>query len=98
MAFLEFMSEWEFKRYFNRTGNTVSVKPKADVVVAHPVGRFAQARTNVQWTDACFWTLLAYCNHGGACTETFRGADELRTRGPDFITMIAECFVTASSK
>mgnify|MGYP001393261403 FL=1 len=94
--FLELMSWWELKRYFNRTGNTVSLKPKADVVVVHPVGRFAQARTNEQWTDACFWTLLAYCNHGEACAETFRGAEQSRTMGPEYITMIAERFVTAS--
>ena len=59
--FLELTSWWELKRYFNRNGNTVVLKPKADVVVVHPVGRFAQARTDGQWADACFWTLLAYC-------------------------------------
>ena len=76
------MSWWEYKRYFNRTGNAVSIKPKADVVVVHPVGRFAQARTHEQWADACFWTLLAYCNHGEACNETFRDAEQLHTMGP----------------
>ena len=37
--FLELMSWWEIKRYFNRNGHTVVLKHKADVVVVHPVGR-----------------------------------------------------------
>ena len=45
------------RRYFNRYGKTVALKPKADIVVVHPVGRFAQARIDEQWKDACFWTL-----------------------------------------
>ena len=47
--FLEHMSWWELKRYFNRYGNSVVLKPQADVVVLHPVGRFSQARTDAQW-------------------------------------------------
>jgi len=63
-VFLEHLSWWELKRYFNRYQNAVVLKPKADVVVVHPVGRFPQARSDAQWKDACFWTLLAHCNHG----------------------------------
>ena len=94
--FLELTEWWELKRYFNRSGKTVALKPKADVVVVHPGGRFAQARTDEQWTDACFWTLLAYCNHGESCRHTSRGAEDLSSKGPEAITAIAERFVTAS--
>ena len=94
--FLELTSWWELKRYFNRHGKTVVLKPMADVVVVHPVGRFAQARTDKQWADACFWTLLAYCNHGESCGQTFRDGDHLSSMGPEAIAAIAERFVTAS--
>ena len=50
--FLELMSWWELRRYFNRQGTTLVMKPQADVVAVHPVGRFAQARTNAQWKGA----------------------------------------------
>ena len=78
-AFLEQLSWWELKRYFNRYRNSVVLKPKADVVVVHPVGRFPQARTDGQWKDACCWTLLVHCNHGEQCTNTFRDAAHLAT-------------------
>ena len=65
--FLELLSWWELKRYFNRQGNTLALKPKADVVVLHPVGRFNKALTDEQWKEACYWTLLAHCNHGDMC-------------------------------
>ena len=77
--FLELMSWWEMRRYFNRQGKTLVLKPQADIVVVHPVGRFAQARTDDQWKEACHWTLLAHCNHGEMCEHTFRDADELET-------------------
>ena len=83
--FLELTSWWELKRYFHRYGKTVTLKPKADVVVVHPVGRYAQARTDEQWKDACFWTLLRYCNHGEACARTFRDAEHLSSVGPEAI-------------
>ena len=56
-VFLEYLSWWELRRYFNRHQMSVVLKPKADVVVLHPVGRFPQARSDAQWKDACFWTL-----------------------------------------
>ena len=67
--FLDRMSWWELKRYFNRQGKSLVLKPQADVVVVHPVGRFTQARTDAEWKDACYWTLLAHCNHGGDVSE-----------------------------
>ena len=96
--FLEQLSWWELKRYFNRCGKSVVVKPKPDVVVVHPVGRFAQARTDAQWKDACFWTLLAHCNHGEQCTTTFRDADHLATFDDAAVAELTQHFVMASSK
>ena len=52
LDFLELTSWWEFKRYFNRNGNTVVLKPKTDLIVVHPAGRFAKARTDQQWQEA----------------------------------------------
>ena len=96
--FLERLSWWELKRYFNRQGETVVVKPKADVVVVHPVGRFPQARTDKQWQDACFWTLLAHCNHGEMCPSTFRDADHLQTFSFEAIIALTQRFATASAE
>ena len=67
--FLELLSWWECKRAFNISVNTGALNPKPDIVVLHPAGGFAQARTDEQWRDACFWTLMAHCNHGDACTR-----------------------------
>ena len=94
--FLELLSWWELKRYFNRNGNSVVLKPKADVVVVHPVGRFPQARTEEQWKDACFWTLLAHCNHGEQCENTFRNAEHLTTFEATAVADLMQRFVTAS--
>ena len=94
--FLELLSWWELKRYFNRYGNTVVLKPKADVVVVHPVGRFPQARTDAQWKDACFWTLLAHCNHGELCATTFRDAAHLGTFDDAAVADLTRRFVRAS--
>ena len=77
-TFLEHLSWWEKTRCFNRHGKSVTPKPQPDVVVVSPVGRFAQAKSDAQWQDACFWSLLAYCNHGETC-KTFRDVDHLRS-------------------
>ena len=55
--FLEHLSWWELKFHFNRRGNSVVLKPKVDVVVVHPVGRFPEARIEEQWKEACFCSL-----------------------------------------
>ena len=73
------------------------LKPKADVVV-HPVGHFPQARTDEQWKDACFWTLLAHCNHGEQCANTFRNAEHLTTFEATAVADLMQRFVTASSE
>ena len=94
--FLELLSWWECKRAFNRSANIVALNPKPDIVVLHPAGGFAQARTDEQWRDACFWTLMAHCNHGDACTEkTFRDADHLKTFSHDAIFDLTARFVNA---
>ena len=97
-VFLERMSWWELKRYFNRHQKSVVLKPKADVVVVHPVGRFPQARSDAQWKDACFWTLLAHCNHGEQCKNTFRDAAHLATFEDDTAAELMQRFVMASSE
>ena len=47
-CFLEVLGWWEMKRCFNYQGNTVILKPAADIVALHPVGRYAQAITDSQ--------------------------------------------------
>ena len=95
--FLELMSWWELRRYFNRQGKTLVLKPQADVVVVHPVGRFAHARTDAQWEDACHWTLLVHCNRGEMCQNTFRDAEHLGTYSHEATADLMERFVLASS-
>ena len=84
------------KRCFNRSGNSVVLKPAADIVVSHPMGRFSQANTDGQWRDACFWTLLAHCNHGESCQGAFRDADHLATFSDDSIAELMQRFATAA--
>jgi len=95
LHFLELLSWWELKRCFNRFGNNVTLVPKAYIVVIHPVGHFGQAKTDGQWRDACFWTLLAHCNHGDMCKCTFRDADHLATFSYDGVVDLMERFATA---
>ena len=70
------------------------LKPAADIVVIHPVGRFTQATTDAQWRDACFWTLLAHCNHGETCKGTFRDADHLATFSDECVADLMQRFAT----
>ena len=81
-SYLEMLTWWQLKRYFQRVGSNIKCKQRADVVVVHPVGRFITALTQAQWRDVCYWTLLAHCNHGEACT-TFRDANLLETFSDD---------------
>ena len=92
--FLELLGWWEFKRCFNRSGETVTLKPAPDIVVIHPVGRLTQANTDAQWRDACIWTLLAHCNHGDICKGTFRDADHLATFSDDAVAELMQRFAT----
>ena len=93
--YLEKLTWWEFKRYFQRVGSSIKCKRCADVVVVHPVGRFTTAITEAQWRDACYWTLLAHCNHGEACT-TFRDATHLETFTDENIDDLMTLFVTST--
>ena len=97
-CFLEVLGWWEMKRCFNYQGGTVVLKPAADIVVLHPVGRFAQANTDSQWRDACFWTLVAHCNHGETCAETFRDADHLETFSDESVARLCQRFATATDE
>ena len=92
--FLEHLSWWELKRY----SNSVVLKPEADAVVVHPVGRFTQARTDAEWKDACFWTLLAHCNHGEQCANTFRDAADLAKLEDAAVLELMQRLVKASEE
>ena len=94
-TYLLLMSWWQFKRFFRRSGNSIVCRPKADVVVVHPVGRFTTAKTPEQWRDACHWTLLAYCNHGVDCTATFAGNQQLESMCPDALDQLMQTFAMA---
>ena len=61
--YLEFLSMWQLRRYFNTPRNTVACKPRADVVVVHPAPRFTTAKEDSQWLDACNWhiAIMAQC-------------------------------------
>ena len=94
-TYLRLMSWWQLKRYFRRSGNSIVCRPKADVVVVHPVGRFTTATTSEQWRDACYWTLLAYCNHGFVCSSTFADARQLDSLELDALEQLMQTFVMA---
>ena len=94
-SYLELLTWWQLKRYFQRVGSSIKCKQRADVVVVHPVGRFTSALTEGQWRDACYWTLLAHCNHGEACT-TFRDANHLETFSDGDLDNLMTLFATGS--
>ncbi len=83
--------------YFHRVGPSVKYKTRADVTVAHPIRRLTTALTEAQWRDACYWTLLAVCNHGDLST-TFRNADHLETFTNQEIDNLLSHFATASAE
>ena len=66
-------------------------------MVLHPVGRFPQAQTDEQWKESCFWTLLAHCNHGEQCSNTFRDTEHLKTFEATAVAELMERFVMASA-
>ena len=74
------------------------LKAQADVVIVHPAGRFGQARTDAQWKEACHWTLLAHCNHGEMCKNTFRDSEQLAAHSYEATANLMECFVLSSSE
>lgn len=94
--YLELLSWWQFKRFFNRAGNSITCKPFPDVVVVHPQPRFTTAENRQQWEEACRWALLAYCNHGECCSETtFRDKDQLDSLPSETQTNLMHRFVFA---
>lgn len=52
--YLELLSRWQLKRFYKRSGNSLTCRPCPDVVVVHPTRRFTTARTEAEWHDACF--------------------------------------------
>ena len=62
------------------------------------MGRVPEARTDEQWKEACYWTLLAHCNHGERCSNTFRDAADLATFDDGKLAELMQRFVTASSE
>ena len=94
-TYLEKLTWWQLKRYFQRVGSSIKCKRCADVVVVHPVGRFTTASTEAQWREACYWTLLSHCNHGEACT-TFRDATHLETFTDEDMDSLMTLLVTST--
>ena len=62
----------------------------------HPSGRFTSAKTEDEWHDVCFWTLIAYCNHGGTCASTFAGASQLQEMPAAEVEALLTKFVMSS--
>jgi hypothetical protein len=96
--YLRLMSWWQLKRFYRRGGNSLACRPRADVVVVHPVGRFTTAKTPAQWRDASYWTLLAYCNHGQECRTTFTDAEQLNSLSSEGLEQLAENFILAPNE
>jgi len=92
--FLELLSWWKIKRYFQRKGSSLKYKSKANVVVVHPEPRFTTAMTSEQWREACILALMAFCNHGSCCASTtFRDVNELEEMDSDKLEMLMHDFV-----
>ena len=96
--YLQLMSWWRLQRFHRRSGNSLTCRPRADVVVLHPVGRFTTAKTTAQWRDACYWTMLAHCNHGIQCASTFRDAQQLDDMDDEALAQLTKAFTMASSQ
>ena len=94
-SYLLLLSWWQSKRFFRRSGMSIVCLNRADVVVVHPVGRFTVAKSAEQWKDACYWSLLAYCNHGSLCSATFTDVQHLDTMPEGEIEQLMQKFVMA---
>ena len=93
-GFLQRLSWWELKRYFIKRGGSLKYKPKADVVIVHPEGRFTTAMTSERWREACVFALMAYCNHGPCCADTtFADLASLEAMAPDDLEALMQDFV-----
>ena len=98
-AYLLRMSWWTFRRLFNRDPrrNTICYKPVADVLVVSPFPRLARAKKGQEWSKAARDALLAYCNHGPHCQETFRDATALDNMRDEDVDRLLTAFVEQSS-
>ena len=93
-SYLQLLSWWNLKRYFIRRGGSLKYKPKADVVIVHPEGRFTTAMTAEQWRQACILALMAYCNHGPCCAfTTFADLKSLEDMAPEALEVLMHDFV-----
>ena len=93
--YLDLLSWWQLKRYYNRAGGSITCKPRADVVVVHPAGRFTRADTQEQWLDSCVWTLLGFCNHGDGC-QTFKDKKHLDDLPAEQVEELMQTFATST--
>ena len=98
VLFLQLLSWWEVKRLFNRTGKSAILKPTADIVVIHPSLSFVQAKSDSQWVQVCYYTLLAHCNHGIMCSKTFKDAAHLSSFTEEATIELMRLFATASGE
>ena len=57
-TYLRLLSWWQLRRFFRRSGNSIVCKPRADVVVVHPVGRFTTAKSAEQAIGRCWRTAI----------------------------------------
>ena len=64
VAFRESLSWWEFKLSFKGAGNSLRLKPKADVILISHMPRLNKADNLKEHAAACREALLTFCNHG----------------------------------
>ena len=92
--YVELLSWWKLKRYFDRKGNSIKYRSKANVVVVHPEPRFTTAMTPEQWREACVVALVAFCNHGPCCAATtFTDLRELESWSSEKLDTLMHDFV-----
>ena len=96
LHFLERVSWWEMNRCFTRSGESVVFKLRPDIIVVLPACRLKTSRTDLQWKESCYWTLLAHCNHGDMCSTTFKDAETLSSFSYEAIADLMSRFVMAT--
>ena len=97
-VFLKRLSWWQLKRFFMRQSGSLRYKPRADIVIVHPEGRFTTAMTPERWREACIFALMAYCNHGPCCADTtFANLASLEAMAAADLEALMHDFVHCSS-
>ena len=97
-TFVELLSWWKLKRFFDRKGSSIKYKAKANIVVVHPEPRFTTAMSAEQWREACVVALVAFCNHGPCCAATtFTDLRELESLSADALDTLMSDFVHLDS-